>query len=119
MEQQASYPFQKECLGHCLGPAKNEGNVMANWILTQKGMVIPCRSIRHLTANECSDSNEVETAKRVSFNADFTANFDDSVKFPSTPLPDWVKPDWDSEPYGGNATLEHKPFEADLIDAAG
>jgi len=25
----------------CLGPAKNEGNVMVNWTLTQKGMVIP------------------------------------------------------------------------------
>ena len=37
----AAYPFQKECLGRCLGPAKNEGNVMANWILTQKGTVIP------------------------------------------------------------------------------
>ena len=41
-EQQAPYPFQKECLGRCLGPATNEGNVMANWILTQKGTVIPC-----------------------------------------------------------------------------
>jgi hypothetical protein len=28
------FPFQKKCLGRCLGPAKNEGNVMANWILT-------------------------------------------------------------------------------------
>ena len=32
----AAFPFQKECLGRCLGPAKNEGNVMANWILTQR-----------------------------------------------------------------------------------
>ena len=36
----AVYTFQKECLGTCLGPAKNEGNVMANWILTQKGTII-------------------------------------------------------------------------------
>jgi len=61
---------------------------MANWILNQKGTVIPRRSIRHLTANECSDSNEVEAAKRVSFNADITAKLGDSVKLPSNPLPD-------------------------------
>ena len=111
-EQQAPYPFQKECLGRCLGPAKNEGNVMANWILTQKGTVIPRRSIRRLTADERSDSNEVEAQKRVSFNADI-------VKLPSNPLPDWVEPEWDSKPNGDDTTPEHKPFEADLIDAAG
>ena len=118
-EQQAPYPFQKECLGRCLGPAKNEGNVMANWILTQKGTVIPRRSIRRLTADERSDSNEVEAQKRVSFNADITAKLGDSVKLPSNPLPDWVEPDWDSEPYGDDTTPEHEPFEADLVDAAG
>ena len=118
-EQQAPYPFQKECLGRCLGPAKNEGNVMANWILTQKGTVIPRRSIRRLTADERSDSNEVETQKRVSFNADITAKLGDSVKLPSNPLPDWVEPDWYSEPYGDDTTSEHEPFEADLVDAAG
>jgi hypothetical protein len=25
-------PYQIECLGRCLGPAKNEGNAMAQWI---------------------------------------------------------------------------------------
>ena len=29
-DQQAAYPFQKECRGRCLGPAKNEGNVIVN-----------------------------------------------------------------------------------------
>ncbi len=43
----------------------------------------------------------------------------DSVKLPLTPLPDWVKPDWDSKPYVEDATPEHEPFETDLIDAAG
>jgi hypothetical protein len=92
---------------------------MANWILTQKGTVIPRRSIRRLTANERSDSNEVEAAKRVSFNADITAKLGDSVKLPSTPLPDWVEPEWDSEPYGDETTPEHEPFEADLVDSVG
>jgi len=81
--------------------------------------MIPHRSIRRLTADERSDSNEVEAAKRVSFNAGITAKLGDSVKLPSTPLPDWVKPEWDSKPNGDDTTPEHKPFEADLIDAAG
>jgi hypothetical protein len=62
-----------------------------------------------LTADERSDSNEVETQKRVSFNADITAKLGDSVKLPSNPLPDWVEPDWDSEPYGDDTTSEHEP----------
>ena len=45
-DHQAAYLFQKECLGGCLGPAKNEGYVMMNWILTLNGTVIPCRSIQ-------------------------------------------------------------------------
>ena len=118
-DQQAAFPFQKECLGRCLGPARNEGNVMANWILTQKGTVIPRRSLRRLTADEKSESNEVEGLKRASFTADITAKLGDSVKLPPTPLPDWTEPDWNDEPYGVDTISEHEPFEADLVDAAG
>jgi hypothetical protein len=66
------FPFQKKCLGRCLGPAKNEGNVMANWILTQKGTVVPRRTICRLTADERSESNEIEAAKQALFDADIT-----------------------------------------------
>ena len=115
----ASYPFQKECLGRCLGPAKNEGNVMANWILTQSGKVIPRRTIRRLTKDEISASNEVEAHKRASFTADITRKLGDSIKLPSAPLPEWEEPEWNDEPYGDEETSPHEPFEADLVDAAG
>ena len=46
------------------------------------------------------------------------AKLGDSVKLSSTPLPDMVEPDWDSEPYGDGSTPELVPFEADLVDAA-
>ena len=59
-DKMAKHPFQKECLRRCLGPARNEGNVMANWVLTQLGTVIPCQSLRQLTANELSNPNKVE-----------------------------------------------------------
>jgi hypothetical protein len=119
-DKSAKFPFQKECLGRCLGPAKNEGNVMANWILTQKSTVIPWRTIRRLTFDEYSVSNEVELAKRTAFNADVREKLGDSIKLPSTRLPKFVQQDWDAEPYDDdevNKLLE--PFEADLLDAAG
>ena len=118
-DQMAAYPHQKECLGRCLGPARNEGNVMANWVLTQNGKVIPRRTIRRLTESERSESNEVEAAKRASYNADITAKLGDSVKLPSTPLPEWEKPAWDDEPYEDDETSTMEPFEADLVDGAG
>ena len=31
------FPFPKAMLGRCLGPAKNEGNEMTQWILKQNG----------------------------------------------------------------------------------
>jgi hypothetical protein len=92
-DKPAKFPFQKECLGRCLGPAKNEGNVMANWILTQKSTVIPRRSIRRLTLDEYSVSNEVELAKRTAFNADVRKKLGDSIKLPSKKLPKFVQQD--------------------------
>ena len=94
---------------------------MANWVLTQKGTVIPCQSICRLTADKCSDSNEIEAGKRASFTTAITAKLGDSVTLPSTPLPTWEEPewDWDSEPYGDDSTPEHKPFEADFVNVAG
>ena len=40
------------------------------------------------------------------------------MRLPSTPLPEMVEPDWDSEPYGDDLTPVLEPFEADLVDAA-
>ena len=35
------FPHQKELLGRVLGPSKNEGNEMAQNVLTHKGDVVP------------------------------------------------------------------------------
>ena len=118
-DQSASYLFQKECLGRCLSPAKNEGNVMANWVLTQTGQVIPCRIILQLKKDESNASNEVEAAKRAAYTAEITLQLGDSVNLPSTPLPHQIRPDWNVEPYGDNKTPSNEPFEADLVDAGG
>ena len=103
----AAFPFQKECLGRCLGPAKNEENVMANWILTQKGTVIPHHSICRLTLDEYSESNVVEMAKRTVFNLDISSKLGDSIKLPSMALPEFVDQDWDAEPYDDDEVERH------------
>ena len=52
------FPLPKELLGRVLGPAKNEGNEMAQHVLTHKGTVVPRRSLRRLTESEVA--SEVE-----------------------------------------------------------
>jgi hypothetical protein len=56
-DQLASFSFPKECLGWCLGPVKNEGNAMAQWILNENGWVVVRRSMRRLTPHELWPSN--------------------------------------------------------------
>ena len=106
-------------MGQCLGPAKNEGSLVVNWVLTWKGTVIPRRLICRFTKDECSESNEVETAERAAYDADITSKLGDSVKLPLTPLPEFVEPDWNAEPYGDDESSTLEPFEADIVDAAG
>ena len=116
MDKLAAFPFQKKCLGQCLRPAENEGNVMANWILTQKGNVIPWRLICWLTLDEYSVSNEVEMANRTVFNADISSKLDDSIKISLKALPEFVEQDWDAEPYDDDEVEKPlEPFEADML----
>ena len=65
----ASLPYQKEELGRCLGPTKNEGNEMCQWIIQQNGQIVPRQTIRRLITEERSAINEVEANKRASFYA--------------------------------------------------
>ena len=94
-DQSALYPYPKECLGRCLGPAKNEGNVMAQWILRENGKVIVRRSLRRLTPAELAPSNEAEKAKRDAFTLSIRAKLGDSLSPPPVPPPeDEVFTDW-------------------------
>ena len=76
------FPYQKECLGRCLGPAKNEGNAMAQWILKANGRVVPRRTLRRLSPAEFAPSNEVEADKRALFTTSIREALGDSVKIP-------------------------------------
>jgi hypothetical protein len=119
-----SFPYQKERLGRCLGPAKNEGNAMAQWILKENGKVVPRRTLRRLTPAELSPSNEVESEKRSLFNAAIRNVLGDSVRIPKViPLDNDATQAfdalWDLDPYEDDDQI--LPFipDADLKDAAG
>ena len=66
----SQFPFPKAMLGQSLGPAKNEGNKMMQWILKQNGGVVPRRTVRKLTSEMLASSNEIEKVKRDAFDFD-------------------------------------------------
>ena len=54
-------------MGICLGPAKNKGNEMAQWVLKQNGKIVPPLTIRKLTQDELI--KELEIKKQDGFDA--------------------------------------------------
>jgi hypothetical protein len=119
-----SFPYQREWLRRCLGPAKNEGNVMAQWILKENGQVVPCHMLCHLTPAELSPSNKVEMEERTLFNVALRGVLGNSVKISKVvPLDNNATKAfdalWDLDHYEDDD--EVLPFipESDLKDAAG
>ena len=84
------YPHALDKLGRCLGPSKNEGNEMAQWVLTQTGSIVPRRTLRRLTPHELSVTNETERAKRQTFMEDIRRRLGDAATLP--PLGEVVLP---------------------------
>ena len=76
------YPLPHEYLGRCLGPAKNEGNEMTQWILKKNGLVVPRRTVRRLKPSELALSNEGEARKRGKFDDAIEAKLGDSYNLP-------------------------------------
>ena len=58
-ETTAAFPYPAHVLGRCLGPAKNEGNEMTQWVLKQNGEIVPRRTMRSLTPEELSRDSEI------------------------------------------------------------
>ena len=72
---------------------------MANWILTQKGTVIPLHLIHRPTLDEYSVLNEVEMAKRSVFHPYISSKLGDFIKLLLMAPPKFSDQDWDAEPY--------------------
>ena len=64
--QTNSFPFHCEVLGHVLGPAKGNGNEMAQWVLKANGRVVPCHTLHLLKPEE--EHSPTEQKKCDSFN---------------------------------------------------
>lgn len=84
-EGQNLFPQQKLQLGRVLGPAKNEGNEMAQFVLLQNGTVVPRRTLRPLTDSELHSDTEKDKRKR--FDDAIVKLFGDSLSWPPQPLP--------------------------------
>ena len=65
-ETTAEFPFPAHVLGRCLGPAKNEGKEMTQWVLKQNGQIVPWKKIRRLTPEKWARKTEIN--KRSEFN---------------------------------------------------
>ena len=111
-------------MGRCLGPAKNERNAMAQWILKENGRVMPCCTLRCLFQVELSLSNKVEVEKHSSFNASIWSILGNSVKIPKVvPLDNETTEAfdtlWDLDPYEDDAKVLPFAPAANLLDPAG
>ena len=51
-------PTQRQVLGRCLGPTKNEGNTMLQYVLIVKETIVLRRTVRLLTTEELYNTNE-------------------------------------------------------------
>ena len=107
-----SFPENKEMLGKVLGPLKNEGNEMAQAILTSKGTVVPRRSVRPL--NKAELVSDIEKRKRTVFDDLIAKKLGTSMTKPPKP-PDNVEPYSD----GNVDPISIDDFNEDPIDNSG
>ena len=114
-EGSASFPLPREVLGRALGPAKGEGNEMAQWILKANGHVVPRRTVRPLTRDEVN--LESEQRKRKIFDELIEKRWGTCVSPPPTAANDtsdsFVPYEDDDEPATSIPTID------DPVDANG
>jgi hypothetical protein len=123
-----TFPEAKERLGRVLGPAKNEGSEMSQWILTSKGTVVPRRSLRPLLPAELT--SESEKRKRAIFDDIIMNKLGTAMSTPPKPPPSDFIPyadgeldpppihEVDEDPVNGDGTaVFEKPITDHLINA--
>ena len=71
------FPMQHQRLGRILGPSKNAGSAMSNWVLTSTGDIMPIQTVRQLTPGE-HNSPTMKDRKR-DFTSFITNKFGDSM----------------------------------------
>ena len=112
-DKESSFPENKLKLGRVLGPIPNEGNEMAQAILTSKGTIIPRRSLRKLLVSELH--SESEKRKRQLYDDIIRKKLGDSMTLPKKPLSTEYIPYSD----GVEPDPLHLPSDDDPVDTDG
>ena len=117
----AKFPHQKEVLGRCLGPTRDEANEMAQWVLQQNGQVVPRRTLRRLSKEELSINNVVEARKREAFDMEIKRRLGDSLAVPKTPDVDEldIEEEYEIEDTPQEGSPDFVIPEADAVDSTG
>ena len=114
-EHTAKFPHNQEVLGRILGPAKGEGNEMAQWVLKANGNVVPRRSTRPLQESEIHSASE--QSKRSAFNALIERRHGTSIQ-PPPPISNDDEKFYD--PYEDDEQPQYtKPDIEDTVDNVG
>ena len=99
-------------LGRFLGPIPNEGNEMAQAVLTSNGTVIPRRSLRKLLVSELH--SESEKRKRQIFDDIIGKKLGDAITLPQKPLStDYIFYSDGFEPDPLNLPIDDDPVDVD------
>ena len=107
------FPINKEKLGKVLGPLKNEGNEMAQAVLTYEGTLIPRKTIRRLRVEELHSPVEID--KRRLFDDVIRRKLGDASSFPTS-----GEADPDLEPYAYDEVDELQTvYEDDPVEDNG
>ncbi len=138
------FPRPIKKLGRCLGPSKDFGNELCQWVLSEDGNVLPRRTLARLTPHELAVDNEVERDRRKKFNDNIRRKLGDSLtlveneKYPLPSIPEetvddlfdmWLDDSKNLKEFGvdeeqtfeemlGEVMSVHLP-NADICDASG
>ena len=74
-------PLPLHALGLCLGPAKNNGNEMAQCVMKHNGQIVPRQKMRKLTQDELVRESEIK--KRDRFDASIKIRYGDLFTLPT------------------------------------
>ena len=111
------FPQMKEILGRVLGPSKNEGNEMAQNVLTHKGIVLPRRSVRKLTQREVEMDSEKK--KRSQFDEMITKLLGNSMIVPTIAVNPQDVGEFDYDERNDDSEEPEGWMDSDSIDEKG
>ena len=127
-EQRNSFPLPQEILGRILGPAKDAGNLMAQWVLKSNGNIAPRRTCHPLRKDELISLIKIK--KRTIFDDLIKKRHGDSVDLPvkTVATDDWTEyedndessrtiPEADDPVDSSGAPIGEQPSYDQLINA--